>query len=104
MAGCVNVSQRFRTRRRACRSATALLALGCAWGLSVGPAAAAGFTVNTNRKLGKPVGMAADLNNDWYWITDGSSSTVRSLLAVDKSGKEAHRVTWESAFHDVEAL
>ncbi len=98
------MSQRFRTRRRACRSATALLALGCAWGLSVGPAAAAGFTVNTNRKLGKPVGMAADLNNDWYWITDGSSSTVRSLLAVDKSGKEAHRVTWEPAFHDVEAL
>ncbi|MGU5356711.1 hypothetical protein ACV1G2_19955, partial [Acinetobacter baumannii] len=49
-------------------------------------------------------GMAADLHHDWYWITDGSSSTVHSLLAVDKTGKEVHRVAWEPAFHDVEAM
>ncbi|MSS45143.1 hypothetical protein FYJ43_03565 [Cutibacterium sp. WCA-380-WT-3A] len=48
--------------------------------------------------------MAADLSHDWYWITDGSSSTVHSLLALDTSGKEVHRVAWEPAFHDVEAM
>lgn len=98
------MTQRSRTRRRASRAASALLALGCAWGLSVSPAAAADFTVRTDKKLGKPVGMAADLHHDWYWITDGSSSTVHSLLAVDKTGKEVHRVVWEPAFHDVEAM
>lgn len=98
------MTQRSRTRRRASRAASALLALGCAWGLSVSPAAAADFTVRTDKKLGKPVGMAADLHHDWYWITDGSSSTVHSLLAVDKTGKEVHRVAWEPAFHDVEAM
>ena len=104
MAGCDIVTQRSRTRLRVSRAASAFLALGCAWGLSVGPAAAAGLTVSTGEKLGTLVGMAADLNHDWYWITDGSSSTVRSLLALDRSGKEVHRVAWEPAFHDVEAM
>ncbi|WP_221269222.1 hypothetical protein [Cutibacterium avidum] len=48
--------------------------------------------------------MAADLDNDCYWVTDGSPSTVHSLLALDKTGKEVHRVRWEPAFHDVEAM
>ncbi|WCC80990.1 hypothetical protein O6R08_02105 [Cutibacterium equinum] len=48
--------------------------------------------------------MAADLDHDWYWVTDGSQSTVHSLLALDKTGKEVHRVTWEPAFHDVQAM
>ncbi|MGK2309703.1 hypothetical protein [Cutibacterium sp. V970] len=48
--------------------------------------------------------MAADLDNDWYWVTDGSPSTVRSLLALDKTGKQVHRVKWDPAFHDVEAM
>ncbi|MDO4412918.1 hypothetical protein [Cutibacterium sp.] len=48
--------------------------------------------------------MAADLDNDWYWVTDGSSATVESLLALDKTGKEVHRVKWEPDLHDVEAM
>ncbi|BCQ02031.1 hypothetical protein TPCV4_04750 [Cutibacterium avidum] len=95
------------TRRswpRRSRSASALVALGCAWGLSAGPAAAVDLTITTDKKLGIPVGMAADLDNDCYWVTDGSPSTVHSLLALDKTGKEVHRVRWEPAFHDVEAM
>lgn len=95
------------TRRswpRRSRSASALVALGCAWGLSAGPAAAVDLTITTDKKLGTPVGMAADLDNDCYWVTDGSPSTVHSLLALDKTGKEVHRVRWEPAFHDVEAM
>lgn len=102
MAGCLFVTRRSWPRRS--RSASALVALGCAWGLSAGPAAAVDLTITTDKKLGIPVGMAADLDNDCYWVTDGSPSTVHSLLALDKTGKEVHRVRWEPAFHDVEAM
>lgn len=102
MAGCLFVTRRSWPRRS--RSASALVALGCAWGLSAGPAAAVDLTITTDKKLGTPVGMAADLDNDCYWVTDGSPSTVHSLLALDKTGKEVHRVRWEPAFHDVEAM
>ena len=102
MAGCFFVTRRSWPRRS--RSASALVALGCAWGLSAGPAAAVDLTITTDKKLGTPVGMAADLDNDCYWVTDGSPSTVHSLLALDKTGKEVHRVRWEPAFHDVEAM
>lgn len=102
MAGCLFVTRRSWPRRS--RSASALVALGCAWGLSAGPAAAVDLTITTDKKLGTPVGMAADLDNDCYWVTDGSPSTVHSLLALDETGKEVHRVRWEPAFHDVEAM
>lgn len=79
------------------------LALGCAWGLTCAPAMAADLTISSE-PMKEPVGMAVDLDNDWYWITDGTSATTKSLIALDNTGRQVHRVSWSPALHDVQAL
>lgn len=91
------------SRLRGCAIA-ALCATG-ALGLAVAPAAAApsGFTI-TAPGVSSPVGMAADSEDDCYWVTDGSSASSDSLIAVDASGARVRNMTWQARTHSIQAL
>lgn len=76
-----------------------------AWTLAAGPAVAApqGFSIQVSG-VSAPVGMAADTDGNCYWVTDGSSRTTRTLVAVDAQGRRSKEVSWQAMPTNVKAL
>ena len=69
------------------RSWTAALCCCMGWALTAAPAVAAPASLTLDvPDLGEPVGIAADLSEGRYWVTDGTTSGRTTVVSVGDDG------------------
>jgi len=87
------------------RSWTAALCCCMGWALTAAPAVAAPASLTLDvPDLGEPVGIAADLSEGRYWVTDGTTSGRTTVVSVGDDGKLGTKLNWQAPTTDVQAL
>ena len=75
------------------------------WALTAAPAVAAPASLTLDvPDLGEPVGIAADLSEGRYWVTDGTTSGRTTVVSVGDDGKLGAKLNWQAPTTDVQAL
>ena len=86
------------------RSWTAALCCCMGWALTAAPAVAAPASLTLDvPDLGEPVGIAADLSEGRYWVTDGTTSGRTTVVSVGDDGKLGTKLNWQAPTTDVQA-